>query len=249
LKVLFAGPSLFGLIEDGAMAGFPGIDCRPPAGQGDIVRAVLDGATSIGLVDGRYEDQPAPWHKEILWAIQNGVTVLGGASLGALRAVECAPFGMIGVGEVFRRYASGELIDDSDVAQLHGPAELGSMPLTEAFVNVEATILRAHSRGKLAAQDSEMLVALAREIFFKELTLEAVAARAKADPAASRDLLNALRESHVDQKREDALALVDRLAGLPDKRSTLRPDWTLATPAVWLNFLASLGAERENGRL
>ena len=117
------------------------------------MRAVLDGATSIGLVDGRYEDQAAPWHKEILWAIQNGVTVLGGASLGALRAVECAPFGMIGVGEVFRRYASGELIDDSDIAQLHGPAELGSMPLTEAFVNIEATIRRAQSRGRLAAQD------------------------------------------------------------------------------------------------
>ena len=247
MKVLFAGPSLFGLIEDGAMAGFPGIHCRPPAGQGDIARAVLDGAAAIGLVDGRYEDQAAPWHKEILWAIQNGVTVLGGASLGALRAMECAPFGMIGVGEVFRRYASGELVDDSDVAQLHGPAELGSMPLTEAFVNVEATILRAQSRGRLAAQDGERLIALAREIFFKELTLETVAARAEADAAASRDLLHALRENYVDQKRQDALALADRLASLPDQRTTVRPDWTLATPAVWLNFLASLGAE--SGRL
>ena len=63
----------------------------------------------IGLVDGRYEDIAAVWHKEILYAIEQGALVFGAASMGALRAAECADFGMIGVGAVFERYRSGEL--------------------------------------------------------------------------------------------------------------------------------------------
>ena len=48
------------------------------------------------------------------------MAVDGGGSLGALRAAECAHFGMIGVGEIFTRYMSGDLVDDCAVAQLHG---------------------------------------------------------------------------------------------------------------------------------
>lgn len=236
MKVLFVGPSLFGLVRDGGLSGFPQLTCRPPAGQGDIARAVLDGASAIGLVDGRYEDVPAPWHKEILWAIQNGVAVLGGASLGALRAMECAAFGMIGVGEVYRRYASGELVDDSDVAQLHGPWELGSMPLTEAFVNIEATILNAGFDDEFAGR----LIATARAMFFKELTWESLAERFEPDRIARQDLIAALRAGYVDRKRADALELAERLALLPDARSTAPLPWDMATPAIWRHFLASL---------
>jgi len=240
VKVLFVGPSLHGLMRDGVLDGFPELECRPPAGQGDIARAVRDGATAIGLVDGRYEDVPAPWHKEILWALQLGVAVLGGASLGALRAMECAPFGMIGVGAIFARYASGELVDDSDVAQSHGPDELGSMPLTEAFVNVEATIRAAECAGELAPARAERLVATAREIFFKELTLESLAARAETDARERRRLAAMLEAHRVDLKRRDALSLAVRLAALPDSRSAERPAWTMATPAIWKRFLEGL---------
>lgn len=242
MKTLFVGPSLYGLVHDGALTDFPELTCRPPAGQGDIARAVIEGATGIGLVDGRYEDVPAPWHKEILWAMQNGVAVLGGASLGALRAMECAPFGMIGVGEVYRRYASGELVDDSDVAQLHGPEGLGCLPLTEAFVNVEATIRNAEIHGEFTRERAERLVAAARAIFFKELTLDALAARSEPDPAARQSLIDALSRYYVDRKREDALELARRLSQLPDARSTSPPPWDLATPTIWRHFLASLAS-------
>ena len=147
MKALFAGPSLYGDIVAGRIAAAPDVVCRGPAAQGDVAAAVLDGATAIGLVDGRYEDVAAPWHKEILFALSEGVAVYGGGSLGALRAAECAHFGMIGVGEIFARYMSGDLVDDSAVAQLHAPAELDYLPLTEALVNVEATIRRLAARG------------------------------------------------------------------------------------------------------
>jgi hypothetical protein len=129
MKVLFVGPTLYGEIAGDRLDRAPELRCRGPARQGDIARAVLDGATAIGLVDGRYEDVAAPWHKEILFALRHGVAVLGGGSIGALRAVECAPFGMIGIGAIFEAYASGARVDDSDVAQLHAPAELDYAPL------------------------------------------------------------------------------------------------------------------------
>ena len=88
MKVLFAGPTLYGTVVPGRRVAGTDIVCLPPAQQGDIARAVLQGATVIGLVDGRYEDVAAPWHKEILFAIDQGVRMLGAASKGALRAAE-----------------------------------------------------------------------------------------------------------------------------------------------------------------
>ena len=81
MRVIFAGPSLYGVPYDA-----PGIEVRPPAAQGDLLRAVIDGAGVIGLIDGAFEATAAVWHKEILHALGEGVAVVGGASMGALRA-------------------------------------------------------------------------------------------------------------------------------------------------------------------
>ena len=85
---------------------------------------------AIGIIDGYFQWAPAVWHKEILWAIQQGVHVFGAASMGALRAAELAPFGMRGVGRIFEAYRDGVLPgsgdepfeDDDEVAVVHGPA-------------------------------------------------------------------------------------------------------------------------------
>jgi len=240
MKVLFVGPTLYKLVRDRTLDGCPEIERRPPAGQGDIARAVLDGATVIGLVDGRYEDVAAPWHKEILYAIQEGVTVLGAGSLGALRAAECAAFGMIGIGRTFQRYASGELVDDSDVAQLHGPDEIGSLPLTEAFVNVEATIDRAVATGELPIDEANRLKGFARGIFFKELCFETLATRYVQNSAGATELRLCLERNRVDAKRRDALELVEAMAALPARRRAQAPQWRLAMPAIWVAFISNL---------
>src|SRR5262245_4299213 len=113
------------------------LDMRPPAACGDILRAVRDGARAIGLIDGLFGDSPSVWHKEILAALAEGIPVYGAASMGALRAAECHRFGMIGVGRIFSEYRDGLRVADSDVAVVHGPAEVRYRPLTEALVDVE----------------------------------------------------------------------------------------------------------------
>ena len=228
MKTLFAGPSLYGDIVAGRIAAAPEIVCRGPAAQGDVAAAVLDGATAIGLVDGRYEDVAAPWHKEILFALSEGVAVYGGGSLGALRAAECAHFGMVGVGQVFARYMSGDLVDDSAVAQLHAPAELDYMPLTEALVNVEATVRRLAARGLIEPALAQALEESARALFFKHLTFQALVERAGA-PAS---LIALFADNRVDQKRVDALALVAELRARDDALAA-KPAWELARPTAW----------------
>ena len=63
----------------------------------------------IGVIDGYFEVVPTVWHKEILWAMSQGIHVYGAASIGALRAAELAEFGMNGVGQIYQQYRSGEL--------------------------------------------------------------------------------------------------------------------------------------------
>jgi hypothetical protein len=240
MKVLFAGPSLHGEIHEGAMARAPGIEVRGPAQQGDIVRAVRDGGAVIGLVDGLYENVAAPWHKEILFAIENGVTIMGGGSLGALRAAECAMFGMIGIGRIFEAYRDGERIDDSDVAQLHGPAELDYMPVTEALVNIDATVGAMLAAGLIGAHEAQRITSVAAAIFFKELSLEAVLERLGLD-AEDQSRLEALYHVYrVDQKRQDALLLVETMMQTPDERQKPILSWTLSQPPVWRAFMATL---------
>ena len=61
----------------------------PPVKLGDIYRIVeLFKPITIGIIDGYFNQVPAVWHKEILWAISRGVQVFGAASMGALRAAD-----------------------------------------------------------------------------------------------------------------------------------------------------------------
>ena len=94
---VFAGPSI-----DAATiaAAVPGATIAPPAARGDVWLAVESGAEVIGLIDGYFEHVPAVWHKELLDALERGCHVFGSSSMGALRAAELAPFGMVGVGSV-----------------------------------------------------------------------------------------------------------------------------------------------------
>jgi hypothetical protein len=242
MKIVFVGPTLSRDVVAGRLALAPEIVCRGPAGQGDLAAAALEGATAIGLVDGRYEDVAAPWHKEVLFALSEGVAVFGGASLGALRAAECAHFGMIGVGAIYERYANGELVDDSAVAQLHGPAELDHMPVTEALVNVEATIQSLFERGLIDPALAGALDASARALFFKRLTYPTLVASVGA-PAGLLDLIDRHR---VDAKRDDALALVAQLAAAEDARQA-KPSWALSRPTAWRRQLLRLIEARRAG--
>jgi hypothetical protein len=210
--VVFLGPTL---PAAEAPAHLPGATFRGPARLGDVYRACLRKPAALLIIDGVFDQELAVWHKEILWALAHGVRVFGAASMGALRAAELAPFGMVGVGEVFEAYARGELEDDDEVAVAHERAEGRYRPLGEAMVNVRATLKRAEAEGLISAATRERLIAAGKAIFYPQRTLPAILA---ADPAPGPDSerlagwLAASPGARVDQKRLDAEAALQKVA-------------------------------------
>ena len=209
---LFTGPTL------SAAEGKRELDAvfLPPAAQGDVYRAALEKPVAIGIIDGYFERVPAVSHKEILWAMAQGVHVLGAASMGALRAAELSAFGMEGVGAVHEAYARGELEADDEVAVAHAPAEEGYRPPSEALVNVRATLRAAEQAGVIAAATQGHLERIAKELFYPDRCYPILLARAAKEGVPPCDL-EALRvflpEGRVDQKRLDALALLRVMRG------------------------------------
>ena len=230
---IFAGPSL----PPAARSPLAGIDWHPPAAQGDLHRAALGHPVAIGLIDGYFGSVASVWHKEILWAMTQGIHVYGAASIGALRAAELAAFGMHGVGEVFAAFRDGVLQDDDEVALLHGPAETGYLPLSEPMVNLRASFAAAAAAGVLTAAQADLLVACGKALFYQQRCMPDViaAAEQRGLPAAAAAALRAwLPAGRVDRKRLDALELQARIAAhLAAPPPPLAPAWRFAHTAQW----------------
>jgi hypothetical protein len=215
--LVFTGPTLS---QAEARARFGGT-ILPPARQGDIWRAVRAHRPAvIGLIDGVFFHQPAVWHREILWAMAEGVHMFGAASMGALRAAELAPFGMRGVGRVFAAFRDGHwpgfaepFEDDDEVAVFHAPAELGHAPLSDAMVDLRDTLLAASDNGVITAAEAQALAKRLKALPFGERSLSQIlAVGAGCLDAASIAALRAwLPAGAVPRKRLDAVALLDEL--------------------------------------
>ena len=225
--IVFVGPSLAGA----SPAPTPGVTLAGPAAAGDLYRAAREGARTIGLADGVFEDRPTVWHKEILWALERGVRVIGAASLGALRAAECAPFGMEGVGRVFELVRDGTIEDDSDLAVVHAPAELDWQPLTEARVNVRASLDAAEAAGVLSRRDARALTARAAAMPFRTLSWRALLDTL--DGGRRARLAAWLPDGRVDLKQADALALIDAVAAGDGTAPPSRTAFRLADTRYW----------------
>jgi hypothetical protein len=183
----------------------------PPARCGDVIRATRLHPRVIAIIDGAFETTAAVWHKEILYAIERGITVLGSSSMGALRARELEQFGMIGIGRVVKNYFEF-LNDDDEVAILHSHGNSDFAALTEPMVNITATLHMAFSKNIIDKDTCEIIYNAAKQIFFQKRTMELVLETSLAN-GAKIDLLEIFRDwikvnGMIDTKKEDAVALL-----------------------------------------
>src|SRR5205807_1787020 len=121
-----------------------------------------------------------------------------------LRAAELAAFGMEGVGAIYRAYADGALEDDDEVAVAHAAAEHDHRPLSEAMVNLRATLAAAEAAGALSAAARGTLESVAKALPFADRSLHAVLALAGAAGVAPEEVASLrgfLVGGRVDQKR------------------------------------------------
>ena len=203
----------------------------PPASQGDIVALLPRRPRAIAIVDGFFEHVPSVWHKEILLALSRGVRMFGAASMGALRGVELEPFGMVAVGRIADAYRSGLLEGDDEVAVQHGPAEYGYPVVSEALVNVRATLDAAFDEGLVTRAESATIVAAIKGLYYGDRSwprVLAAAADAGLDASGLERLRRYVAEQRTDQKRADARELLRHLAGLDLAIPPAQPSWQLA---------------------
>ena len=232
--LVFLGPSLR---REEARALAPGAVILPPAAAGDVMSSInYYQPHAIALIDGAFLHNLATYHKELIDAMSHGVWVIGASSMGALRASECQPFGMIGVGQVFESYLSGELEDDDEVALLHLSEEFDFKPVAEAMVNIRASLAAAAAAGILTETEAQVLIARQKQRWFGERRqLESV--------GDARDLLGIegerlaafeafLRSDWIDVKADDARLALQALRELPHgpMPESMRPTLTPSGP-------------------
>jgi hypothetical protein len=210
--VIFIGPSL---PKAQVQKLVPDALVLAPAEQGDLDFAARQlGAEVIAFIDGVHRNKLPNWHSEILSALENGTRILGAASMGALRAVECHPWGAEYFGEIANWYASGKIDGDDEVCLIHDDApgyEARSVPL----VNVRATLICC---GFPQKRKREILEA-AKSIFYPDRTWPRIFAASEIFVAEKVQIV----ANELDIKAADALHLCHRLAKLPPRPEPERP--------------------------
>ncbi len=228
--VVFLGPTLPVEVAQNIL---PDAVFRAPARQADILSCVLnDEPDVIGLIDGVFDQALSVWHKEILFALKEGVRVVGASSMGALRAVETAPFGMEGVGKIFEQYQNGELTDDDEVAIVHGPVDSNYYSDTLPMVNIRATFDKAVCMGIISDESRNRLVEAGKSIYFPMRNFEeifAVSERDDPDNCNIEKLREFCQDNYVDLKAEDAVEMLKYISQmeLVDKLTEGSQDYEL----------------------
>ncbi len=201
----------------------------PPIKHGDVLDALSEGVECIAIVDGYYETVASVRHKEILQALEAGVRVLGSSSFGALRAAELSAFGMEGVGEIYRMYASGEIEADDEVAVKHAPETEAYRMLSVPLVDLRHNLQRAIEAGAVPRSAADVILDCAQQMYFGERTFRGIFTRAEARPI-ERDLIESCRNYFHhhwhDLKRADAALLLKTIAA----RISGREPWPVLDP-------------------
>ncbi|MFD8986360.1 TfuA-like protein, partial [Streptomyces sp. NPDC059564] len=193
----------------------PNAEVRPPVAADQVLRWGLRPGDRLLVIDGLFLHSRAVRHKELLALIDQGVEVYGASSMGALRAAELAPFGMVGIGSVFRAYRDQEIIGDDEVALLHADADADHRPLSWALVDFRHAVAHARRTGVLGPRTAELLVATAAEMPFTARDSATILAAAQ-ESGADRRQLDAFRSRYAKGgpriKRRDALTALRYLA-------------------------------------
>jgi hypothetical protein len=218
--VVFAGPTIDAVT---GRALLPSAIFLPPAGCGDLYRACRLEPLAIALIDGVFDQRLAIWHKEILWALTQGIPVYGASSMGALRAAELHAFGMIGVGAIFESFRDGVLERDDEVTLAHETSERGYRPISEALVNIRATLDHAVESGVLGAAQARQLAAASATLFYPQRSYERLlqAAEGQLDSVTFETFKARLSGLIVNRKRLDAELLLTTIAR--DLEGSARP--------------------------
>lgn len=188
-------------------------DYRAPVRRHDFRRLLSSPPEIIGLIDGVFFDNAAVGHREIIEALKSGIIVVGGGSMGALRAYELESYGMIGVGKVFGMYRNGIIESDDEVAVIFdaGSNEALSIPL----VNIRMTIEAAKDAGVINPAQAAAIIGIARKLFYPDRNYQNVVFESGKNgiilEIEKKKLLDFIKLNEVDIKRQDAILVLEKI--------------------------------------
>ncbi len=206
--IVFIGPSLLPVEAKKILKA----DYRPPVARGDIYNALKDDPDIIAIIDGVFHKKPAVSHKEILEALKSNVVVVGGASMGALRASELDDFGMIGIGQVYKDYRMGIIESDDDVAVVIDPETLEQ--LSEALINMKYTFMTAKDQNIIDEEDYNILIKTAKSIYYPKRTYNRVLKDSDIGLEKIKNIIKFLDDNRIDIKRNDAIEVLEYIKNL-----------------------------------
>ncbi|MFG3287129.1 TfuA-like protein [Streptomyces sp. NPDC048111] len=222
---VFAGPSLVGSPFLELIAAV----LRPPVRAGDLPALVneLDPGAQLLIIDGEFGQSQAVTLTEIRDVAEAGFRLYGASSMGALRAVECAPVGMVGIGRIWADYASGRLVADDEVALTYDAESYA--PFTVPLVSVRRLTELLAGFGA-SHEEAALFLAEARAVHFRERSFSclkriATTTLPSATAEAAHRLLRPAARRLWDAKLADAeTALTQVLSGTaPQPRTDLVP--------------------------
>ncbi|MGC9517194.1 MAG: TfuA-related McrA-glycine thioamidation protein [Methanomicrobiales archaeon] len=209
--IIFTGPSL----NPDEAKNILDAEYRPPVKRGDVTNAINDGADVIGIIDGVFHQEPAVSHREIIEALKNNVIVVGGASMGALRASELDDFGMIGVGYVYNQYKSGEIESDDDVAVVFNPENMEQ--LSEALVSIKYNLEEALKERIISEDEFNHIINKLKFTYYPKRNYNTIFKNETLDQTHSENLKSFIEIKKVDIKYEDAILVLEYIKKLINK--------------------------------
>lgn len=210
---IFCGPTIS---PEEVHSELPDAICFPPIKQGDLISLLYQKkfpVRAIGIIDGFFESVPAVWHKEILYALSQGIAVYGASSMGAIRAAELHAYGMKGVGKIYTAFTTGLIENDDEVTVVHGPESLGYIAFSEALANIRETFQVAQHSNIITESQHQALIKIAESLFYKERTYENILSYSA--EFLNDDQRNGFRKwlsgNAINQKKNDAFLLLEAM--------------------------------------
>jgi hypothetical protein len=206
--VVFLGPSapaseILSILPDALI--------RPPARRGDLYAYRILRHEFFLVLDGAFGNILAISPREVVDVVKDGAVVVGASSMGALRAADCFPAGVHGVGVIFRLFKDRVISSEDEVAVLF--REDTPFPaLTEPLINMRIALRRATRKGLVGPSEAEKIISAAQSVHFTLRTWPRVCQVAGCQ--LSSEILTFLRE--IDTKRADAVQAAKRVAKLQE---------------------------------
>lgn len=175
--------------RDDILAFLPDADVASPVQRGDVIDDIENKIGCILILDGVFHQSLSVCPSEIMDALRRGIRVFGASSMGALRAAELEPYGMVGIGEVFEYVRESKVFRDDFVGQVfvEGLPQIQRESVT--WVEFEINLRALLGGGEISSSTCEYLGARYAELHYAERNLETLSDRIRGERRNSEKLI------------------------------------------------------------